>query len=134
MTAFSQLTIEERYQIYALHAQGMSLRKIENSVKRSPSTISRELARNKDEEASPWPCAEPHGSAKAHSAQGDKEVTPTLMQAVTEGLKLGWTPEHRSVATSSANSWPASVMSWFTSKFSRINRMAVSCIYSYSRR
>lgn len=46
MTRFRQLTLEERYQIQIYNAQGFSLRSIARTLKRSASTISRELRRN----------------------------------------------------------------------------------------
>ncbi len=44
---YKQLTQEERYQIYALKKVGMNQKEIADDLKRSPSSISRELKRNK---------------------------------------------------------------------------------------
>ena len=49
MSLYTHLTINEREQIFLLSAQGHSIRAIAKKVERSPSTISRELARNQDE-------------------------------------------------------------------------------------
>ncbi len=43
---YSQLSVEERIEIYRLHAAGESMRMIARSLKRDASTISREIARN----------------------------------------------------------------------------------------
>jgi IS30 family transposase len=43
---YSQLRLEERVEIYRLHASGISQQKIAEAVGRSPATISRELRRN----------------------------------------------------------------------------------------
>ena len=43
---YSQLSLEERIEIYRLHAGGISQAKISATLDRSPSTISRELRRN----------------------------------------------------------------------------------------
>ncbi len=43
---YSQLQLEERVEIYRLHAGGISQQKIAEAVGRSPATISRELRRN----------------------------------------------------------------------------------------
>lgn len=43
---YQQLTLTDRIELYRLHAQGYSLRKIADRLDRSPSTISRELERN----------------------------------------------------------------------------------------
>jgi len=45
-TNYSQLGLEERIEIYRLHAGGISQAKISAALGRSPSTISRELRRN----------------------------------------------------------------------------------------
>ena len=46
--AHQQLTDRERYQIEALNAEGYTQTGIARALKRSPSTIHRELARNSD--------------------------------------------------------------------------------------
>ena len=45
-TEYGQLRLEERIEIYRLHADGKSRRHIASALGRAPSTISRELARN----------------------------------------------------------------------------------------
>lgn len=45
-TDYGQLRLEERIEIYRLHAEGESRRHIARALGRAPSTISRELARN----------------------------------------------------------------------------------------
>lgn len=44
--SYNHLTIEERSCIYQFLTLGMSIRKIAQALKRSPSTISREIKRN----------------------------------------------------------------------------------------
>lgn len=46
--SYSELRVEERTTIQIGHAQGFSLRRIARLINRSPSTISRELRRNRD--------------------------------------------------------------------------------------
>ena len=46
--SYSELSVEERATIQIGHAQGFSLRGIACLINRSPSTISRELRRNRD--------------------------------------------------------------------------------------
>ncbi|KPY30283.1 Transposase [Pseudomonas syringae pv. papulans] len=46
--SYSELSVEERAIIQIGHAQGFSLRRITCLINRSPSTISRELRRNRD--------------------------------------------------------------------------------------
>lgn len=47
MSHYKHLTIEEREKLYLMHNQGFSIRKIAIALTRSPSTISREIERNK---------------------------------------------------------------------------------------
>lgn len=51
MSLYTHLTIVEREQIFLLHYQGNSIRMIAKVLKRNPSTISRELARNTEKES-----------------------------------------------------------------------------------
>ncbi|MNG22088.1 hypothetical protein D3C84_1065370 [compost metagenome] len=46
--SYTELSVEERATIQIGHAQGFSLRRIACLITRSPSTISRELRRNRD--------------------------------------------------------------------------------------
>ncbi|WP_145404058.1 helix-turn-helix domain-containing protein, partial [Staphylococcus capitis] len=46
MDSYKHLTIEERERIFLLKAKGYALRKIAKDICRSPSTVSRELARS----------------------------------------------------------------------------------------
>ena len=48
MNLYQHLAQEERYMIYQLCEQGFSIRKISRHIDRSPSTVSRELKRNID--------------------------------------------------------------------------------------
>lgn len=50
MGLYKHLTISEREQIFLLHNLGESIREIATVLKRNPSTISRELARNTEKE------------------------------------------------------------------------------------
>ncbi|WP_196161836.1 helix-turn-helix domain-containing protein, partial [Reinekea sp. G2M2-21] len=43
---YHQLTENERYQIYSLLKEGLNQKQISDNLKRSPSTISREIKRN----------------------------------------------------------------------------------------
>ncbi|WP_038290466.1 helix-turn-helix domain-containing protein, partial [Zooshikella ganghwensis] len=44
---YNQLTEHERYQIYSLLKAGLNQKEIAKNLERNPSTISRELMRNK---------------------------------------------------------------------------------------
>ena len=47
MSHYKHLSIEEREQLYLMRGQGLGVRRIASEIGRSPSTISRELKRNK---------------------------------------------------------------------------------------
>ena len=51
MNLYTHLTIDEREQLFLLHYQGDPIRMIAKVLKRNPSTISRELARNTEKES-----------------------------------------------------------------------------------
>ncbi|VVN47986.1 IS30 family transposase ISPsp8 [Pseudomonas fluorescens] len=62
--SYHELSVEERVTIQLSHVQGFSLRRIALLIKRSPSTISRELRRNRES------C----GNYSAHTAQHSMRV------------------------------------------------------------
>src|SRR3979490_1352856 len=62
--AYHELSVEERVTLQIAHAQGLSLRRIAQLIERAPSTISRELRRNR----------EPSGRYSAHTAQQRRQA------------------------------------------------------------
>ncbi len=97
--SYSQLTLEERVEIYRLHADGKSPRAIAAWLGRSPTTISRELRRN-SLPTKAWP-----GGYSAPRAQEltDRRrqrgrphkltTSPELRATVRRFLEQGWSPE-----------------------------------------
>jgi IS30 family transposase len=89
------LSMSEREQIYALGVAGHSIRQIATKLDRSPSTISRELRRNRAADDDYYPHAA-HRQAVARRARPKeaKLACPgPLRDYVTYGLRLGWSPE-----------------------------------------
>lgn len=96
---YGQLSLEERIEIYRLHAGGMSRRSIAACLGRSASTISRELRRN-SVKTKAWP-----GGYEPVRAQSLAERRrrwdcrfklvrqPDLRDLVRDGLAMGWSPE-----------------------------------------
>jgi IS30 family transposase len=91
---YHQITSGERYAIAALRRQGCSLRAIAASLRRAPSTIAREVARNR--------CAD--GGYRAfkacHRTRGrrsrsrrNERITPAAWALVERYLRLDWSPE-----------------------------------------
>lgn len=100
MKTYSHLNIEERERLYALHEQGISLRKIAKQLNRSQSSLTRELQRNikygneyfKNEYL---PCKAQALADKRAVKQRYKAPlkNPTIFLYVRKKLRLGWSPE-----------------------------------------
>ncbi len=54
MRRYRQLTSQERYALTALRRQGYSMRGIARALNRAPSTISREIRRNRRKDGFYW--------------------------------------------------------------------------------
>lgn len=89
------LDVKERELIRDLHAAGSSIRAIARALGRSPSTISRELARNAD----PGMGYLPHGAHRKAAARRTRPkraklaAESTLREYVKDKLLLRWSPE-----------------------------------------
>lgn len=95
MSLYKHLTINEREQIFLLYHQGYSMRSIALKLKRSPSTISRELSRNKDLSTySPSAAQEKYTKNKAKCGRKYLLDNPELKTLVKKlFLTEQWSPE-----------------------------------------
>jgi len=100
-TRHHHLSAGERHQIYALREQGLSKRAIAKQLKRSPSTISRELRRNSradgtyDPEGPPvWPSGaavlRPRCPYKVHPDVWESSICPLLREGWSPDQAAGW--------------------------------------------
>src|SRR5580698_328756 len=90
---YDHLTLEERCAIARLHEDGKSLRQIAAALDRSPSTISRELKRNRGTKIGYRP-AYAQDQALARRWTGSKlERDDALRNLVLCCLQSGWSPE-----------------------------------------
>ena len=90
---YRQLSLEERCQIASLQAEGRSIRQIATDLDRTPSTISRELKRNRGIEVGYKP-SYAQEQTKARRWVGSRlDREPVLRHAVLERLAAGWSPE-----------------------------------------
>ena len=90
---YDQLTLEDRCSIARLHEGGQSIRQIAAALDRSPSTISRELRRNRGSKVGYKP-AYAQEQARARRWTGSKlERDDTLRELVLGCLANGWSPE-----------------------------------------
>jgi len=91
--SYEQLSLEDRCEIARLSANGSSVRQIAAALDRSPSTISRELNRNRGRQIGYKP-AYAQQQARARRWTGSRlEREPGLRRAVMERLARGWSPE-----------------------------------------
>lgn len=90
---YEQLSLDQRVEISRLQADGCSIRQIAAALDRSPSTISRELRRNRGK----WLGYKPtyaQERTRARRWKGSRlEREPFLRRAVIDRLKCGWSPE-----------------------------------------
>jgi IS30 family transposase len=92
-TKYAQLSLEERCEIAQLHKAGASIRQIAAVLDRSPSSISRELKRNRGQQIGYKP-VHAQERAKARRWKGSKlERNAALRDAVLACLSKGWSPE-----------------------------------------
>ena len=96
---YSQLSLNERIELYRLHAGGTALRHIALALGRSPSTISRELKRN-SQPTKVWPGGYDPVRAEKLAQRRRRwdcrfklERQPHLRDLVKDCLAMGWSPE-----------------------------------------
>jgi transposase, IS30 family len=90
---YQQLSLEDRCEIARLSANGSSVRQIAAALDRSPSTVSRELKRNRGAQVGYKP-GYAQQQTRARRWKGSRlERDESLRAAVTERLASGWSPE-----------------------------------------
>src|SRR5260370_26400180 len=90
---YRQLSLEDRCEIARLQAEGRSIRQIAAALDRAPSSISREVKRNRGCHVGYKP-SYAHEQGKARRWAGSRlEREPDLRRAVLEPLATGWSPD-----------------------------------------
>ena len=90
--SYEQLSLEDRCQIAGLQAEGRSVRQIAAALDRAPSTVSRELRRNRGVQA--YKAGYAQERTRARRWTGSRlEREPGLRRAVEKRLAAGWSPE-----------------------------------------
>jgi transposase, IS30 family len=90
---YGQLSLEERCKIAELHQAGHSLRQIAAALDRAPSSLSRELRRNRGAQVGYKP-AYAQEQAAARRWKGSRlERNAKLRDLVLDRLSRGWSPE-----------------------------------------
>uniref|UniRef100_UPI001BD600B8 IS30 family transposase n=1 Tax=Photorhabdus heterorhabditis TaxID=880156 RepID=UPI001BD600B8 len=90
---YIQLTETERYPISSLKKAGFSQRFIAESLKRSPSTISRELKRNQEVQIYCPEQAHLKGLARRHFAKKAVKITPEVKKWIKRLIWQDLSPE-----------------------------------------
>jgi transposase, IS30 family len=93
------LSREERYEIARLRDQGLSVRQLAGRLRRSPSTVSRELARNADPRTGGYQPERAHGLARQRQRRPKPSKlsrNPVLRAAVQGMLNRRYSPEQAS--------------------------------------
>lgn len=88
---YTHLTLEERYQIYALLREGFSKRHIAYRLNHSPSTISREIQRNRARNG--YFAKHAHQLTQRRHCYNPKRIPHEIWARVISYLKLQWSPE-----------------------------------------
>ena len=92
MRQYTQLTREQRYQIYALRKAGLSQKEIAQILAVHKSTISREIRRNSGQRG--YRPKQAHRFAESRRASAVKSrITPDTWNLVKQLLREDWSPE-----------------------------------------
>lgn len=103
---YDQLDLEERCKVAELHQAGHSIRQIAAALDRAPSSISRELKRNRGRQVGYKPAYAQEQTAARRWRGSRLDRDATLRDLVLDHLGRGWSPEqiagwltHRKAAT-----------------------------------
>ena len=90
---YTHLTKEERYQTWALLRAGYSQRQIARQLGRSPSTVCREIRRNRG--LCGYRCRQAHlmAQARARRCRNRRRISPEQWRAVERLVRREWSPE-----------------------------------------
>jgi IS30 family transposase len=90
--SYEQLSLEDRCEIARLQAEGRSIRQIAADLDRAPSTVAREIKRNRAAQSYKPVFAQEQTQARRWTGSR-LEREPVLRRAVLERLARGWSPE-----------------------------------------
>jgi IS30 family transposase len=91
---YRQITSGERYAIAALHRRGHSLRAIAHDLRRAPSTVSRELRRNRSSQDRYTPTkADSYAHARRRRVRRGGHFGAEQWALIEQLLALDWSPE-----------------------------------------
>lgn len=91
--SYEHLTQGERYQIATLFREGFTRRYIATTLERHPSTITRELRRNRDGLRYQAATAHRLAERRRHAASARPRIAPEVLIELDHGLTQRWSPE-----------------------------------------
>ena len=91
MRTYTQLTQEQRYQIYALMKMGHPRTQIANCIGVDKSTISRELSRNRGQRG--YRPKQAHSLAMSRRRKGQCRIQSEIWALIEAKIRLDWSPE-----------------------------------------
>jgi IS30 family transposase len=100
---YTQLSEENRFEIYGLRKAPLSLRKIAQEIGKSPSTISRELKRNEGSRGYRPKQAQEKATDRRKHAKKFTKMNATLKEKISMMLIEDWSPEQISGILSKEN-------------------------------
>lgn len=93
MNTYTQLTYEQRCQIYALNNTGLTQQQIADAICVSQSTISRELRRNKGDRGYRFKQAQLKADFRRLAAAKAVKMTPGMIKLIESKLREDWSPD-----------------------------------------
>ena len=93
MKKYHQLTEHQRYQLAALRKEGHAQNTIAANLDVHPSTISRELCRNRGQRGYRPRQAQQKSQQRRHDAAKAIKRTPPMIAQIEEKLRQQWSPE-----------------------------------------
>ena len=93
MGTYHQLTEHQRYQIYALRKAGHDQQRIAETLSVSPSTIGRELRRNRGQRGYRPGQAHQKALARRRCKAKATKMTPAVIERIEADLRQEWSPE-----------------------------------------
>lgn len=130
---YQHFSVEEREKIQEMKWQKASLRTIASALKRSPSSISREIKRNNPRGNNQYFPRVAHGRAlehRSHRGRNERLKNCTLREYVVEHLKLGWSPEQIAATAEQAVGISISHEAIYQFVYARVNK-ASNLIYAH---
>lgn len=91
MRTYTQLTYEQRYQIYALKKMGHNQTEIADCIGVDKSTISRELKRNQGQRG--YRAKQAHNLALSRRRKGEARIPAGTWEVIEAKIRLDWSPE-----------------------------------------